>query len=173
MKRWPKFTVIILLAFTSLSCLSDRSNFYYEAMEDIKSKNIDFAFIKLNSYLRENPDSPNAPQIKFAIIEYYFQTNNYSAAIDELTKYINGYPAENNTVFAQTLLYKILSENKEDSPLLEKLKEAFFSKSIFLTFSDSKIKSYTSIFGNKYKVVDYVDRIEVFKNKELLFEIKP
>jgi len=173
MKRWSKFAVIILLAFTSLSCLGDRSSSYYEATEDIKSKNIDFAYIKLNNYLKENPNAPNAPAIKFAIIEYNFQTNNYSAAIDELAEYIIGYPAENNTVFAQALLYKILSEHKADSPLLEKLKESFFSKSIFLTFSDSKIKSYTSIFGNKYKIVDYIDKIEVFKNKELLFEIKP
>ncbi len=173
MKRLLKLAVISSLTLFCLSCAAITSNNYNEAREDIKSKNIDFAFVKLSSYIRENPNSSHAPDIKFAIIEYYFQTGNYRLAMDELAKYITGYPAEKNTVFAQAILYKILSQYKADSPLREKLKEAFFSKSIFLVFSDSKIKSYASILGNKYQIVDYVDRVEVFKNKELIFEIKP
>ena len=149
------------------------NNLYFEAKEDIKLKNFDFAFMKLSDYLKQNPDSVYAPQIKFAIIEYYFQTKNYRLALEELEKYINEYPGKKNVVFAEAILYKTLSVYEKESPLLEKLKEAFFSKSIFLIFSESKTKSYTSLFNNYYEIVDYVDRVEVFKNKELLFEIKP
>lgn len=173
MKRSLELAIVILPLLISLSCSSTTSNIYYEVRQDIKSRNVDFAFMKLNSYLRENPDSARAPEIKFAIIEYYFQTNNYRMAIEELAEYIRSYPKEKDTIFAQAILYKVLLDYKSDSPLLEKLKEAFFSKSVFLIFSESKTKYYRSIFDNTYKIVDYVNRVEVFKNKELLFELTP
>ena len=175
--RYPRGSVlkfiILILIFTSLSCATTQSSLYSEALRDIKSGSIDFAFMKLNNYLQEYPNSTRTPKIKFGIIEYYFQTKNYRNAIRELTKYIIDYPDEKSSVFAQAILYKILLEYKKDSPLIEKLKEAFFSKPIFLVFSDSKTKSYKSIFNNNYKIVDYVNEIEVYKNNELLIEITP
>lgn len=166
--------LIFILIFINLSCISlSKDRQYYDAMEDVKSGSLDFAFMKLNNHLREHPNSTYAPKIKFAISEYYFQTKDYRDAIDELTRYILDYPNEKNTIFAQAILYKALLDYKNESSLAEKLKEAFFSKSIFLIFSDSKTKSYKSILNNNYKIVDYIDKIEVFKNDELLFEIAP
>jgi len=173
MKKAAKLIIIALSMLLGLSCASTTNNLYQDAMEDTKSGNYDFAYMKLKQYLRKKPNSAHVTEVKFAIIEYYFQTRNYRLAIEDLTKYITGYPNEKNTVFAQAILYKILSDYDEESPLLEKMRETFFSKSIFLIFSDSKTKSYTSLFDNEYEIVDYVDKIEVFKNKGLLFEIKP
>lgn len=167
-----KFIILILILF-NLSCATTAGNLYYDALEDIKMGNIDFAFMKLNNYLREFPNSIHASKIRFAISEYYFQTKNYRNAIDELNKYIVDYPDEKISVFARAILYKILLEYKGESPLTEKLKETFFSKPMFLTFSDSKTKSYKSILNNNYKIIDYVNKIEVTKNSELLFEITP
>jgi len=166
--------LIFILIFSNLSCISlSKDRQYYDAMEDVKSGSLDFAFMKFNNYLREHPNSTYAPKIRFAISEYYFQTKDYRDAIDELTKYIINYPNEKNTIFAQAIFYKALLDYRTEPLLVEKLKEAFFSKSIFLIFSDSKTKSYKSILNNNYKIVDYIDKIEVFKNDELLFEIAP
>ncbi len=165
--------IIVILIFANLSCATTAGSLYNDALQDIKSGNIDFAFIKLNNYSRECPNSVHAPQVKFAIIEYYFQTKNYRSAIDELAKYITEYPDEKNSVFAQAIFYKALLDYKGESPLLEKLKETFFAKPIFLIFSDSKSKSYKSILNNNYRIVDYMDKIEVYKNNGLFFEITP
>ena len=172
MKKVAKLTIIALSMLLGLSCASTTNDLYQDAKEDIELRSYDFAFMKLKQYLRKNPNSAHAAEVKFAIIEYYFETRNYRLAIEDLTKYITGYPKEKNTVFAQAILYRIISDYDEESPLLEKMRETFFSKSIFLIFSDSKTKSYTSLFDNDYEIVDYVDKIEIFKNKELLFEIK-
>lgn len=166
--------IVIILIFINLSCVTLDSDIrYYEAIEEVKSGNIDFAFLKLNNYLRENPNSIYDQEIRFAISEYYFQIKDYRDAIKQLTKYIIDYPEEKNTVFAKALLYKTLLEYKEDPLLAERLKETFFSKFIFLIFSDSKIKYYKSILNNTYKIVEYVDKIEVFKNDRLFLKITP
>ncbi len=105
--------------------------------------------------------------------EYYVQIKDYRDAINELTKYIIDYPESKNSVIARIILYKTILDYNVEPSLLEKLKEQFFSKSLFLVFSDSKIKYYNSILNNTYKIVDYVDRIEIFKNDELFLKITP
>lgn len=168
-----KFALLILV-FVNLSCNTTTGDIrYHDAIKEIKSGNIDFAFMKLNNYLRDNPDSIHAREIRFAKGEYYFQIKDYRDAVNELGNYIVDYPKEKNTIFAQAMLYKILLEYKSEPALQEKLKKLFFSNSVFLIFSDSKTKYYKSILNNSYKILDYVDKIEVFKNNELLFQITP
>jgi predicted Zn-dependent protease len=166
--------IALILVFTNISCnTASRDIRYDSAMKEIELGNMDFAFMELRGYLRENPGSIHAPQIKFAACEYYFLASDYRDAISELTQYITGYPFEKNTIFAQAILYKILLEHKGDTAVLEKLKELFFSKSVFLIFSESKTKQYKSILNNNYRIMDYVDKIEIFKNDELFLKITP
>lgn len=168
-----KFLIFILI-FINLSCISlSKDRQYDDTLEEAKSGNIDFAFMNLKNYLQEYPNSIHAAKIKFAIIEYYFQIKNYRNTIDELIKYIVDYPREKSSIFAQVILYKTLLDYKGESPLIERLKENFFSKPVFLIFSDSKTKSYKSILNNNYRIVDYVNRIEFYKNNELFLEITP
>lgn len=170
-----KFIAIALLFF-NISCASlKKDNYYLDIIKEAKSGSIDFAFMKMRSYLRDNPDSKYTPEIKFAIIEYYFQLNNYNEAIKELNGYLSSYPQEQNTIFAYALLYKIIVEYKKDSKdapeLLRKLEESFFSKPLFLVFSESRAKEYRSALNNSYKIVNYLNKIEIFRNEELFFEI--
>lgn len=168
------FITVLFLAFMNLSCVTPKEGpGYYEALQEAASGNLDFAFLELNSYLRENPDSYHAPDIKFAVAEYHLGVKNYREAIDRLSKYIIDYPEEQNALLAQILLYKALIDFNPQSPLLEKLKERLFSKSIFLFLSDSKTKLYKSLLNNKYKIIEYVDRIEVLKNDEAILRIAP
>ncbi|MDD5566309.1 MAG: hypothetical protein PHG31_05425 [Candidatus Omnitrophica bacterium] len=142
-------------------------------IKEVKKESPDFAFMRLSAYLRDNAESAHAAEIRFALAEYYFQIKNYNNAIDELQYCIEANQKSKIAVFAYVMLYKIISEHQTDAETLEKLKEKFFSKSLFLVFSDSKTKSYTSILNNRYDVVDYVDKIEVFKNNEAFLEVRP
>ena len=91
----------------------------------------------------------------------------------KLSEYIKDYPDDKTAIFAQALLYKIILEGNQQPQLIEKMKENFFSKSLFLIFSKSKIKSYNSILNNTYEIADYVDKIEIFKNNGLFLKITP
>jgi len=135
--------------------------------------NIDFVFVKLDSYLKEFPDSIHVPQARFAVCEYYFQIKDYRSAIYKLRDYIIDFPEEKATIFAQLFLYKILSEYRKEPALTEKIKESLFSKSVFLVFSDAKVKYYKSLLNNIYRILNYVDKIEVFKNNDLFLRITP
>jgi len=167
-------SLVIILIFISLSCASlARENLYYDALREIKYGNTDFAFMKLNNYLRECPDSIHTQKIRFAIAEYYFQIQDHHDAIYRLTEYIKDYQEDKSTVFAWALLYKIISDYNKEPLLIEKIKEKFFAKSLFLIFSDSKVKHYRSILNNTYKIAEYVNKIEISKNDELLLKITP
>lgn len=163
----------ILLILLNLSCSSIGVNPHYQnAVREARLGNADFAFMELRSYLQESPESDRAQNARFAMAEYYFQNKDYRQAILELTDYVMRYPEGKNTVFAQALLYKIFLEYQSEPELLGKLKELFFSKSIVLIFSEAKTKRYKSILGNRYSIMEYVDKIDVFQNDTLLFEIK-
>lgn len=166
--------LIAIFIFTNLSCatLSGESE-YYAILKEIKTSEPDYVFMKLKNYLQEMSDSIHAQEIRFALCEHYFQTENYRDAINELSTYIIDYPDDKSTVFAQAIFYKTLLRYKGDSRLLEKLKERFFSQSLFLVFSESKVKHYKSILNNTYKISEYVDKIEFFKNNDLFLKITP
>ncbi len=168
-----QYCIVIILGLLSASCASLGSGFHYQnGIREARLGNMHSAFIELHSYVQDYPNLSGARNARFAMCEYYFENRDYSDAIRELTDYIGRYPGERNTVFAQALLYKIFLEYKAEPELLDKLKSMFFSKSIFLVFSESKIKRYKSIFGNRYGIKEYVDKIEIFRNGDLLFEIK-
>lgn len=168
-----KFLVIIFI-FVNLSCATFSEESEYRAiLKEIRIGDVDFSFVKLKNYSKEHPDSIYNPEIKFAIGEYYFQIKDYHDAINELTRYILDYPNDKRTIFAKAVLYKILLEYKDEPALLEKLKDNFFSAPIFFIFSDTKIKYYSSILNNCYKIVEHVDKIEVFRNEELFLKVTP
>lgn len=166
---------IIALSIINTSCMTitKDNQYYYTAIEEARLGNFDFAFMNLNNYIWEYPDSIHTKDVKFAIAEYYFQTNNFRDAIYKLSEFIHDYHEEDTAIFAQALLYNAILKYKTEPKLTEKIKEAFFSKSIFLIFSELKVKQYKSILNNSYKIVDYIDRIEVFKNNELFLKITP
>lgn len=167
-------SAVILIMFCNISCITaTRDSLYNDALGDIKSGNIDFAYIKLSSYLKDNPNSVKDKKIRFAIAEYLFQTQNYRDALYKLAEYINDYPEDTSAIFAQVLLYKVLLEYKQEPEKIKNIKERFFSKSLLLIFSESKTKYYKSLLNNTYKIIDYIDKIEIFKNNEPFLIVTP
>ncbi len=165
--------LILLLIFASLSCSAILDPKYSQIREDVKAGQDDFAFLKLKEYAEENPKSPRLREIEFAIGEYYFQVHDYRNAIVQLSDYISKYPDAQNTIFAQAMVYRALDKYTDEPALTQRLKEKLFAKPVFLIFTASKNKTYKSILGNTYETVDYVDKIEVFKNGEPIIAIKP
>lgn len=163
-----------ILVFVNLSCIRPiRDIQYFDALKEARSGNIDFAFMKLNNYLSERPDSNHAQAIKFAVAEYSFQIRNYRDAIYKLVGYIEEYPEDDSVLFARAILYKALLEYKQEPLLIEKVKRNLFLTPLFLIFSESKAKNYESILNNTYKIIDYFDKIEIFKNDDLFLKITP
>lgn len=159
-----KIIFIFIPVFFCLSCATG---------PQIKNDNLDLTFIRLKNYLGDHPDSPHAQKIRFGLAEYYFQINDYKDAIEELTSYINDYSPDKKAVFAYFLLYKIISENYQNTDILQKIKEKFFSKSLFLMFGEVKTHSYRSIFNNIYKAYEHIDKIEVYRNDDLFLQLTP
>ena len=178
-RPWPlgrisRRLIFVVLLFLNLSCAAtDRQRQYYNILKDTRRDSVHFTFMKLRNYLQEYPGSVHSREIRFAIGEYYLQVKNHQEAIRSLTAYLNDYREGEETIFAQALLYKAMLEYKEEPLLMEKIKENFFSESLFLTFSESKVKRHRSILNNTYKVVDYIDKIEIFKNNDLFLKITP
>ncbi|OGX19191.1 MAG: hypothetical protein A3K83_07075 [Omnitrophica WOR_2 bacterium RBG_13_44_8b] len=168
-------SLVISLALISLSCatFSEDNLSYREALREATSGNRYFAVIKLEKYLQEFPESSHSQEVRFAVCEYLVDDKNYSGAIRKLKGYIQDYSNDKSTVFAKALLYLAISRYKTEPELIEKIRQDFFSKSLLLVFSDSKSNSYTSILNNTYKIVDYLDRVEFFKNDFLFLTVTP
>jgi len=165
---------LVFLLFTNLACARFISNKQYDdALEEGRSGNLHFAFMKFKNYLAENPDSIYAKNIKFALAEYYFQVKDYREAINSLVDYITAFRKDESSIFAQAMLYNILLEYKKEPQLTEKIKADFFAAPLFLVFSEFKSKYYKSILNNTYEIIDYIDRVEFFKNNELFLKITP
>lgn len=170
-----KALIIGLTIFSAISCasLSSQNKEYLGIIKGAGNETPDFVFMKINDYLRQYPDTLHTRDLRFAKGEYYLQVHDYNDAIYEFSTYIVDYPDDKNAIFAHALLYKIMLEEESDPELSQGLKEKFFSKSLFLVFSDAKVKSYKSILNNEYNFIDYVDKVKFYKNNELLFEITP
>jgi outer membrane protein assembly factor BamD (BamD/ComL family) len=174
MKRKIFYLPVIFIILLNLSCATTSIEAQYkDILREARLGNTDFTFMKLTNYLSSYPDSAHAPEVEFALAEYYYQTQNYRDAIDALTRHIKDYSDSKSRVFAYALLYRLLSEYKLEPQLIAKIKQNLFSNSLLLIFSQSKTKYYKSIFNNTYKIVDYIDKIEIFKNNELFLKITP
>ncbi|RKY31327.1 MAG: hypothetical protein DRP74_05150 [Candidatus Omnitrophota bacterium] len=188
MKERFLYLTVLVLIFSSLSCaavsnkisdgiysvrLKNKEPLFFEALQDAKAGNKDFAIMKFAEFLRMNPNTIYAKDIKFAIAEYNLEAKNYVGAIPQLAAFIEEYPEGTRTMLARALLYKALSDYGEETMTEEYMTEHFFAKCLFLIFSESKARYYVSILDNVYKIVDYIDKVKIFKNDELYLEITP
>lgn len=150
---------------------------YDKAIRHIKANQPDFAFMEFRSILRDFPKSSLREKSIFAMAEYYYNNKMYYDAILNFTGYINDYPDSKANVFAKAYLLKIMEEIKdpawEEIRMLEKVKEDFFSKPMFLLFAEYKETSYRSALRNKFKIRYYIDNIEVYRNGQLFVKIIP
>ena len=150
---------------------------YDEAIRYTKLKQPDFALMEFRSILQDFPKTVFAQKALFAIAEYCYDRRMHYEAIRNFTAHINDYPGSAANVFARAYLLKIMQDIREPNPeerrLFEEIKTAFFSKPLFLLFSEYKKTSYKSPSQNKFKIRYYVGNIEVYRNGQLFVKLTP
>jgi len=117
----------------------------------------------------------------FALGEYYFDNSDYFNSIKMFSDYIHSYPKHKGVIFAKLIIYKIIAEFKneealgpQEDALIKEIRKELFSQPLFLVFYDKKSpRLYRSLFHNSYLVYDYVDKIKVFRNDKIFFELSP
>lgn len=170
------FFVICLIFFKTSSINSQSAESQYkDALRLLKEKKHDFAFLAFRAIIRDFPETRYAQESQFAIGEYFYEQNSYYEAIRNFADYIKKYPPSNATIFAKAYLMKIMqqihSPTKKEKELIDKIKMDFFSKPLFLLFSEFKEISYKSPFQNKFTIRYYIDMIEVIKNDKIFLKI--
>lgn len=148
---------------------------YGEAVRHIKANQLDFAFMEFRSIVRDFPKSPLAQRSAFAIAEYYYENKMHADAAKEFTAHIKNYPDSKANIFAKAYLLKIMEEIQNPTPeekkMLDDINMYFFSKPLFLLFTEYKEASYKSASLNKFSIRYYIDNIEVYRNGRLFIKI--
>lgn len=178
-----RYSVILLLVVAAAGCagLSESGERYRIGTQDIRDGRFYFALINLKAILKDDPDSPYAPQSAFALGEYYFDNADFFNALTAFSDYIHRYPKHKGAIFAKLLIYKIMTDFKKDetpgeqeNALIGVIRKELFSSPIFLIFYDKKSpRSYKSLFQHAYLVYDYVDKIKVFRDDKIFLELSP
>ena len=148
---------------------------YDRAVQYVKEHNHDIALMEFLSIIRNFPESIYAQKSLFAIGEYFYEKNAYSEAIKHFTKYIRDYPDYDDAIFARAYLLKIIKGAKEapeeNKVIIKNIESDFFSKPLFLLFSEYKEETYRSALQNDFTIHHYIDMVEVYRNGELFIKL--
>lgn len=141
------------------------------AIQEAKTGNRDFAFMHCRALLENYPDSKYASDAAFAIGEYYFIAADYENTAEALSNFINDYPDSKGLPFVLMYLLKVSQINKDES-LAEKLKNKIISlKRLSFLFQESKGCAYTSLLRMKYRMMYYIDKVELYVDDKLFEKI--
>lgn len=150
---------------------------YTEAVRCIKAKQPDFAFMKFRGVIRDFPESPLAQKSIFAMAEYYYDCGMYRDAINNFTLCAKDCSDLKASVIAKAYILKIIKDMKkpglEEKRTAEDMKREFFSKSLFLVFSEYKKTSYRSASLNKFRIKHHAGNIDVYRNDQLFLTVEP
>ncbi len=159
--------LILAACFRGMAFAQTESWLYSEAVQEANNGNYEFAFLDLYSLSRSYPESKNIENVLFTIGEYHYNDNNSSGAVEAFSQLLEKFPDSKSTLFALAYLSKI-AQARNAGELASDLKNAIviFHKLSFV-FRDSKEFTYRSVFGNNYKAVYFIDKVELYKNDEL------
>lgn len=148
---------------------------YEKATQLVKRGQYDFALLAFRSIIRDFPESKYAQEAKFALGEYFYRQKAYFEAIQNFTEYIKKYPDTTAAIFAKAYLIKIMESmekpSQKEKELIDKIKMDFFSKPLFLLFSEHREVSYKSALANDFTIRYYIEDIEVYINDKPFIKI--
>ena len=151
---------------------------YLEAVNFCKKGENEFGLLKFKQVIEKYPDTPWARKSIFSAAEIYVGLNGYHDAVKLWIRYMSDYPDNKETMLAKVYLIVTMTRMKgpsevEAKQFLEQLKKQIFSSPVFLGFAEYKKYEYESAIKNKYELLEYVDKIEVYLNEELFYKIVP
>jgi len=131
----------------------------------------DFAFVYFYRLLNYFPDSEYRQQALFATGEYYYSIGDYRDAAVAFERSISNFPESEAKIFAIAYLLKI-AKIKGDQKKAEKLKQGLISlEQVSLLFREFEELKYTSPFCKDYKILNFIDKIEIYVGDELFDKI--
>lgn len=176
--KMRKFRVTVLMLFFILLFLQNGyaqagqdAKLYSQAIRSVQSGTTDFAFLQFYKLANSYPESKFLENALFSIGEYYFSTNNYSAAFQIFNKFIKKYPQSKAKFPALAYLLKI-SNKEQNEALVKELEQKIKAekRTIFL-FGDCKEYTYKSSFSKIYRVLCFIDKMEFYVDGQLFMEI--
>jgi hypothetical protein len=167
--RW--IIAILIILFCNAAYAQDSKEMYYKAIEAVKSKDSDSAFMYFQLLLKDYPESKYKEDALFATGEYYFAIGDYRDAKSAFLQLITDYPDSKGRLFALVYLLKMAEKQAKES-LVENLENRIvtFKQQIFL-FKDYKEYKYKSPFSKKYKVIYSIDKVQFYLDGELFAQI--
>jgi len=135
---------------------------------------IEFCLLERLRSLRENPNGPQAREDLFALGEYYYQQNSYSAAAQYFSQYNPKDLKSSGDLIA--VAYLTLCYLKENDPARsslwrKKMEEAAFSKPYFSLKTGSRLWSWESPLKNQFECREGADRVEIFQNGKTFYAL--
>jgi len=168
--------IFILLLITCLfvpnSYCGEDKELYYKGVKQARHGKTDEAFtyfhIVLNNFDQSSRFNENS---LFSVGEYYFSIGAQYETESTFRKVANEYPESITGLLALGYLFN-LANKKADKKQLECLKKEIEGfKQVSLLFRDSEEFSYLSAMQKEYKVVYFIDKVEIYIDGELFQEV--
>lgn len=161
------FAILVLAAF--LTVFTAGLLFAQTTEGDMKDLQ---KFMELRTKLQEKIKDSERSKILFSLGEYYYKTNDTYDAKRVFEEYVVKNPGGITALLARVYLYKIAVFTKSADRVAQ-LKKEIFQEQFILLFDKFKTLSYSSVFGYKYEVHYFVDRIEIYLNGEIFERVSP
>jgi len=142
-----------------------------EAIGLAKQGENDFAFMDFRAILDDYPNSRWAMASAFAQGEYYFLQDNLPMATDEFKNFYAKYPQHPEALIAIAYLFKIAEIQKNPDRMKEYRNKAASFRQLTFIFNDQKSFKFMSGFQRKYKLVSYINKVDLYVNGKLFTEV--
>jgi len=169
MKLYVIILTLLLQGYCWVPCAkaSEADLEWKEATGLAKQGENDFAFMDFKNILDVYPNTRYSLAAAFALGEYYFLQNNLPMASDEFKHFYAQYPQHEEALIALAYLFKIAQiQNRPQDMDQYRNKVATFRQLTFI-FNDKKSFKFFSGFQRKYKLVYYINKVELYANGKL------
>ncbi len=142
-----------------------------EAIGFARAQENDFAFMDFRGVLDDCPDSRYCLAAEFAQGEYYFLQNNLPMARDAFKSFYAKYPRHQEALIALAYLFQIAKIQDRPDDIKEYRNKAASFRQLTFIFNDKKFFKFLSGFQRKYKLVYYINKVELYVNGQLFTEV--
>ena len=134
----------------------------------------EFKFMELRQQLRERPQDPKAHQWIFAMGEYYFKERSPETAAAYFKRLDPLISRGIEDLMASVYLLRCAlstGDNPTAQALTQKLQDSLSSRQFLAIFDSSRERAWQSPLGNRFKLTEKVDSLEIDLNGKPFYTI--